>query len=304
MFRQEKCMAFIQALLVAILANCVTTISCDMARAGHGSQECLKISRAEGIPTALEVVTAYNIRPIGSPGIRRVRLEIWNDTQLSRAFTIRNAWRRLDNKNVQTVFLLDAPAGLAGTAYLLEENNGSIVAPISVSLFLPAGRRRVLSLDSARLDEGLLGSDFGYSHLVWLIPTDGVEFTMIGSVDVEGEPCWKIGARAGKSARLTSSHALTYYLHRERALLIGADYGDGETSVGEPSRRLRVESYRQVGSAWTPTRMRMESASGRSVLLLESIDELSVDHPALFQRENLPVLADRFGELDARGAER
>jgi len=245
-------------------------------------------------PSALELCKTYNARDFGSPGWRRVALELKNDDKVVRTFSILHLWRQ-EGDEVRSLVVLESPPGLKGTDYLLIER---LRPPIGMELFLhlPAGQRQVLTVKPSRFEQGLLGSDFSYSDLRWRIPTAGYRLTLVGAANLAGRPVWQIAAEpATPEVRDSTSWAVVhYYLSRESPLLLGADYY--RQRGAPPEKRLRVLSFEQRGKVWTPTRMLMEVSRTRSsILTLKGAGfGTGPTQPELFRPEMLPQNADRL----------
>jgi hypothetical protein len=216
-------------------------------------------------PDAARLVAAYNERDFGRRGWRQVRLELKQGATTSRTFLVVNSWLRTP-EGVRTLFLLREPHSLAGTSYLLVERR-QVRPAIEVYLYLPSGRRNVLTVQPSRFDEGLLGSDFSYRDLRFQIPVAGYRFRAAGSRRMGGRPVYAVDAEPadGEAAQTSAWARVRYYLAQDAPLLLGADYfAAGARSAG---KRLRVLAHQQVDGAWTETRMVMHAAGGRSSVL-------------------------------------
>lgn len=244
---------------------------------------------------ALTLVNAYNARQIGSPGWRRIFLELKNQGKVTRQFSILHLWHQ-DEREIRSLVYLEQPSGLAGTDYLLIEKP---LLPDSMELYLrlPAGNRRVLAIRPSRFDEGLLGSDFGYSDLRWQIPTRGVELRLLGQVKMLGRTASTVELRPiSAETRASSSWSrVRYYLSSEPALL-GADFFAGDAE--RPAKQLRIEKLAQIDGVWTPLRMVMTLEAGRSSVLTlkETGFGASRFAAAHFTPETLPSLGERLAE--------
>lgn len=247
---------------------------------------------------ALQLVQAYNGRPFGSPGWRRVRLELRNGAAVTRTFVVTNVWRE-EGSTVRTLFVLEKPENLAGTNYLLVEEPES-PAGMKVFLHLPAGRRRVLSIQPSQFDEGLLGSDFGYRDLRMKIPTAGYRLRQLGRQRLLGRSVQAVEAvPADPETRASSSWARSvYYLGEDDPVLLGADHF-AAAGDGKPAKQMRVQGIRRIEGAWTETQMTMTSSDGRSSVLSlldfhAALPDLDV---SLFDSETLPTVAERLQRL-------
>lgn len=246
-----------------------------------------------GAPSAAEIVEGYNARNFGSPGWRRIVLELKEGAKVTRSFTILHLWER-DGSDVRSLVLLEKPVNLRGTNYLLLESlRGGTEAGMQLHLFLPAGKRRVLTIRPSRFDEGLLGSDFSYSDLRWVIPAPELRLSLAGTERMLGRPTWVIEAVPVRQQDFFWSR-IRYYIGRDPAILLGADfYG---ANGDRPVKRLRIEGVRQIGETWTPTRMVMKLEGRRSsVLTLTQAGFGAMKYtPDLFLPDNLPAHGDRL----------
>ncbi|HEV2765382.1 MAG TPA: outer membrane lipoprotein-sorting protein [Pyrinomonadaceae bacterium] len=252
-----------------------------------------KVSRGEAAD-ALALVKGYNARDVGSPGWRRVSLELIDGAEVTRAFTVVNLWDG-EGESLRTLFHLEAPAGLKGTSYLLsEEASGAPAEDVRIHLFLPAGERRVLEIVPSDFDDGLLGSDFAYRDVRARLPVEGYDYRLLGQGVLAGQRVWVLETRpAARATRETTAWgSARLFLARDIPFLLGADYfGAGEPAAGAPRplKRMRVEGFRQEDGVWTATRMVMyRGATAASVLTLKQarfhgkkIDPAALTPPAL-----------------------
>jgi Outer membrane lipoprotein-sorting protein len=216
-------------------------------------------------PTAESLVQAYNARDFGSPGWRRIILELKNHGKVTRTFSIVHLWREAAGE-IRSLVHLEEPAGLRGTNYLLLEGP-QLAHGMELFLSLPSGQRRVLNVKPGRFDEGLLGSDFTYRDLLWRIPTEGYRLRLAGRTRMLNRRAWGVDVEpVTEAARASSSWSrVRYYLGHEPALLLGADFFRGEEA--RPGKRLRTESFARRQGVSTPTRLVMQLAGGRSSVL-------------------------------------
>ena len=245
----------------------------------------------------LTLLRSHNARELGSPGWRRVLLEMRTGTEVTRSFTIWNYWSR-DDSGVATLFVLEEPDGLKGTSYLLREGGGS-EGGMEVYLHLPAGRGRVLRVVPGRYNEGLLGSDFGYNDVRMLIPTHGFAFRLTGMANCLDRPAAMIDAvpTTTVEVRQPTAWARTrLYLSADPPLLMGVDY-HGATD-GPPVKRMRVRAIARFDGVWTATVMEMSDGKGRSTFLKLRDAGFRITSPApdLLNPANLPALARRVRE--------
>jgi outer membrane lipoprotein-sorting protein len=247
---------------------------------------------------ALRLVEAYNARSFGNPGWRRVRLELKSGSTVTRGFTVVNVWQQ-QGRAVRTLFLLERPDNLRGTNYLLTEDPDD-PAGMKVFLHLPAGRRRVLSIQPSHFDEGLLGSDFGYRDLRMKIPTAGFAFRLLGRHRLLGRSAWAVEARpaSAETRQGASWERSVYYLAQTDPILLGADHFRSAADPA-PAKRMRVHGVRRIDGAWTETLISMTAPDGRSsVLSLVDFRAAVADlDTALFSPEVLPVAAERLFRL-------
>jgi hypothetical protein len=242
--------------------------------------------------SAAEIVAAYNRRDFGAPGWRRIVLELRSGEQVTRSFTVMHFFS-LAGEEVRSLVVLEAPPGLRGTDYLLRESPGR---PAGMDLFLrlPAGAGRVLRIVPSRFEEGLLGSDFTYSDLRWRISTRGWRASLAGRAVVAQRGAWVVDLRPESAeTRQSSLYAvIRYYLGADAPLLLGTDYF---TQPGAPPvKQMRTESATRIGGVWSPLRMVMSLAGGRSsVLTLRDARFGDSRFPGdLFTPERLPALPD------------
>jgi hypothetical protein len=253
-------------------------------------------------PDAAEIITKYNSRDIGSAGWRRVSMELLTDGALTRAFTVFNIWRTDENR-VRTLFLLEEPEGLSGTAYLLQELNKS--APeMQVHLFLPAGDRRVLEVDPSNFDQGLLGSDFTYNDVRMRLPMQGYRYRLEGKATLQKTPAWVLEAEPSSDVTRQSSlwKRARFYLACDFQFLLGADYSSASENGQAPPRflkQMRVQNFEQRNGFWTATRMFMFSSDRRStaLTLLDARFGVTSIDSSLFEIDQLPFLADKIKHM-------
>jgi hypothetical protein len=250
-------------------------------------------------PDVATLVKTYNARDFGSPGWRRVSLDLLNDSRVTRSFTVVNLWES-SAAEVSTLFYLEQPQGLGGTSYLLNENGG-VGQEIKVYLFLPAGERRVLEVAPDNLDEGLLGSDFTYNDLRMRLPVKGYRYRLAGQSALQDRPAWVVEAEPStpEAARATKWGRARFYLAREFPFLLGADYFERAKTGGASTRinkRMRVESLEQRGATWTATRITMygEEQHASVLALRDAHFKLEALEPRLLTPDSLPTLPSRL----------
>lgn len=285
----------------AITSNSGTDQTVVLPQPEQGNIEKLPDNARQ--PSLTNLLNFYNSRNLGSPGWRRVTLELVTNREVTRSFTVVNLWRS-ESHGVNTLFTLEKPEGLKGTSYLLEEGgNEKNAADMNVHLFLPAGERRVLEIAPDNLDEGLLGSDFTYTDLRMLLPVEGYRYRLLGQSALLHEPAWVIEAEPStpRTRRISSWQRARFYLMKNAPLLLGADYEqDGVDGKGSPRmlRQMRVEVFKQIDGVWTATRMVMSGADDRaSVLSLQEAHfTLKGWEASIFSPQGLPSLSDKVRE--------
>lgn len=270
--------------------NFVLSAAAAVLLASPWGQAAEKPPVPKAAPNANTLVQAYNARNFGSPGWRRIYLELKNHGKVTRTFTILHLWRQQAGE-VRSLVLLEDPVNLRGTNYLLAESGRQEGSGMALSLFLPSGKRRVLTIKPSRFDEGLLGSDFSYSDLRWTIPEHGL--TLAGSTKMLGRPVWAIDGRPANREGGSWSR-IRYYIARDPLILLGADYfRDGQQS---PFKRLRIQGIKRIDGVWTPTAMVMSLTRNRSsVLTLKEVGFGAARYAEdLFDSEHLPAYGDRL----------
>lgn len=252
-------------------------------------------------PNVAALVKAYNSRNFGSPGWRRVSLELVTDGEVTRNFEVVNLWQS-EGELVNTLFLLQEPRGLSGTNYLLTEDEKiSDSLDMKVHLFLPSGQRQVLEIEPSNFNEGLLGSDFTYSDMRMRLPVSGYRYRLVGEAVLRNEAVWVIEAEPSNPlTKQTSSWSnARFYLARDFQFMLGADYyavGENDKTAPRLSKSMRVDNFEQKAGVWTATRMTSyRSANHFSVLTLRDAHfKVAGMEPRLFSTEWLPILADKI----------
>lgn len=256
--------------------------------AAIGAQPASAVDAAAGrAPTdARALVEAYNNRNLGSPGFRRVRLDLRNNETVTQTFTVINVWERR-GEGVRTVFVLEEPPNLIGTNYLLVENPTQTRA-MDVFLNLPSGKQRVLSIQPSYFDIGLLGSDFGYRDIRMLLPVEGFDYRIVGRDEMLGHAVHVIEGTTGDSSAWPRS---LLYLSEDPPMLLGVDRFSDRDGV-RPNKQMRVEGLKQVDGVWTETRIVIRSDTKRSsVLSLLGFESRRSDISAqVFTPDSLPGL--------------
>lgn len=248
-------------------------------------------------PDAAALVRRYNDRDLGSPGWRRVSLEIVTKGEVKRRFAVLTLWRR-SRRDLRSMFALEAPDALSGTNYLLVEAGDFLPLGMRVHLFLPLGDRRVLEIAPANFDEGLLGSEFTYLDERLQLPSRGISYAVTGTSVLQGEPVWAIEARPASAAEraICSWEMARFFLARRVPVVLGADYYSEGSGSPRLLRRMRVEGVRRFGEVWMGSKMTMSDESGHaSVLTLAAAGFHQRALEALrFSNEELEALSDRI----------
>ncbi len=289
---RARCLAALLAL--AAVAGTRSEVTAAAARAATAAVPPAAAADAAGL------VRAYNARDFGSPGWRRVYLELKSGATVTRTFTVLHFWRPIGDQ-LRSLVVLEQPAGLRGTSYLLDEDP-KVPTGMTLYMRLPVGLRQVLTITPGRFEEGLLGSDFSYTDLRWRLAA-GRRLTLAGKTLLRGREVWMVDAVPATPAvaESTAWSRVRYYLSADRQLILGADFF--RQAAGAPEKQLRIDAFRQVGTSWTPLRMTMLLAGGRSsVLTLRDIGALpAAIGPQLFEPAMLPTVADRWTAWVASG---
>lgn len=258
-----------------------------------------KVADADGRDAA-DLIKEYNSRNFGSPGWRRVFLELLTGADVTRTFTVVNLWEH-DGETVKTLFLLEEPKGLSGTNYLLTEKPAASLPNMQVHLFLPAGERRVLEVAPDNFEEGLLGSDFTYNDLRMQLPLQHYNYIIVGESVLGSEPVWVVEARPSsqKAQQMTTWVFARLYFARRFNFLMGADYYISSMSQKDEPRlnkQMRVESLQQIDGVWTATKMVMFGLENRASILRlkEAKFGLKEFDSSMLSPAELPKLADRI----------
>ncbi len=254
------------------------------------------LENPDGI-TARQIVARYNDRNSGSPGWRRVALQLFTDGIVTREFSTINLWRS-ENGEMRTLFLLESPKGLAGTGYLLREDV-RLPLQMEIDLYIPAGERRVLQVAPSNYSEGLLGSDFSYHDMRMLLPSDGFDYQLVGRSTLLDQAVWIVNAKplTATARQICACVGAHYFLARDFAFLMGVDYyKQANETNSQPfvAKQMRVESFAQVEGIWTATRMTMFSSDNRLTTLTQHEAHFSVADidQELFLPQSLSLLGD------------
>lgn len=278
-----------------------------VAARGHPRPAGAQSIEGDEAQEVAKLLEGYNRRSLGPAGWRQVRLDLAQDGVVTRSYEVLQLWRQEEGA-ILSLFLLEQPAPLAGTTYLLVEDP-RLAAGLEIHLVVSAGRRRVVKVLPSRFREGLLGSDFGYREMTWRIPFQGRRLELPSATRGDGEDD-RLDFEA-EEVRMVDSTALSaetggapgtwgrtrYYLTADPPLLLGADYHDSPDDGAVHDRRLRIFGWHQRQGVWTPREITMETASGRSstlTLLDFRVVEKAEIPIGWFQPERLPELAEQL----------
>lgn len=229
--------------------------------------------------------------------MRRVRLDLQNGTETTRSFEVLHAWRESEHA-VTSLVLLESPREFRGTSYLWAEDD-TLPTGLAIFLRLPLGKRRVLTIEPGRFDEGLLGSDFAYTDLLWRVPTTGRRLRLVGDAPASASAEWSVESEPDTplAQQTMAWRRILYHFSRDTGLLIGAEYYDRAAADGRaPEKTLRVAGWRQRDGVWTPSVMDMSRAAGRrSRLSLTSVKHhVRTLDASLFTPAALGTVAQQF----------
>lgn len=257
---------------------------------GHPQPEAMP---GAALPT---LVQRYQERPLGSPGLRRIKLELQTRGTTTRTFEVAHGWTESAGK-VSSVVLLDAPGDMRGTSYLWIEDSAQ-GAGSQIFLRLPAGRRKTLAVEASRFDEGLLGSDFAYADLFWRLPTHGRRLQVLGDGVIDGVPVTTVQSRAEPDT-VTAWPRVEYSFARDSQRLVSARFysakgaSEASGSTATPLKTLTVQGWREQDGIWAPTVMVMSRpGEQRSVLSLVWARYRTGLRPDIFNAATLGPLAD------------
>lgn len=255
------------------------------------------LSGVQNEQDAIEIIKAYNGRDFGSPGKRSVELDLKFNGKVSRSFQVTNLWDQKETE-VKTLFFLKQPENLQGTCYLLKEQINSEV-DMGVHLYLPSGKRQVLSIAPDKFEQGLLGSDFGYNDLRMQLPLLGYRYQLIGKAEIHGFSVWIIRAtQLSNNKKKSSTWAYTdLFITVGFPFLMRVEYYKypvPETSNTDPAleKIMQVECLDIIDDVWTASKMVMYTAEGQSSeLRLRNVRfKLENINPEIFKPESLPKM--------------
>lgn len=257
----------------------------------------LPIDRAPAVSDAGGLTSVYNGRRIGSTGRRELELQLKSGATVTRRFGVTHLWRQ-DGAETRSLVFLESPVELRGTSYLWVEG-ATIPNGVQIFLRLPAGKRRVLTITPSGFDEGLLGSDFAYSDLLWHIPTSGRRVRDAGGARLDGMDVRVVESEAATDAAATRWKRIRYFLAPDGRALHGAEYYDAlhQDARRPPSRRLRAYDWMdRGGGVWAPSRMVMSTADNHSSELILRAVRTNIPgvERGLFEPPRLAALADDF----------
>lgn len=251
--------------------------------------------------TALDIIRRYNARPIAEKGWQSVDLDLMSGDIVTKHFGVVNAWLDAGDGTVNTLFLLQAPQGLRGTNYLLKEPRRQ-TEHLNVFLHLPVGLKQVITLKQNQLDEGLLGSDFAYRDIRWLLPEEGMRYELAGREILMGYAVSVVDAvPLPEAAEDVLWHSARFYIADSPVFLFGADYFRGEGASHQLLKQLRVHEITQIDGNWIATRMSMRVDQDRwSRITLNDVSFTAHGYaPEAFLPASLPELGTTLRETGA-----
>jgi len=216
------------------------------------------------------VITRYNTRQIGAPGLQRIQLEIGTGASVTTRYELMRIFSQ-SGDTTATIVVVAGAGPLVGTAVLLVEQTG--VGIRDVFLYIPAGTKQTIRLETSRHSERLLGSDFTYRDLGWTLPVRGwryqvaPEATSRDSRKVDVDAVEETFGRAayGRHQKLTFGVEDNNLLSRVYVKSAGASI---HASLGHA---FEVERTDCISGVTTPTRISVKEGRDWSRLtLLES----------------------------------
>lgn len=246
-------------------------------------------AHAEVDQAASALIRAHNERDIGAQGWRRVKLELSTKGVVTRTLLVSNVWNTTEG-GVRTLFALEAPDGLRGICYLLDE------APANrrfmrVHLFMPVGAKKLLEIASTLEEQSLLGSDFTYRDLTWRIPEAGYTARITGSGTSLGEEVTYVELVANTTGDVWPRRR--FAIARSSLLILAIDFYRARATT--PDKTYRVDRFEHRDGVATPTRITIVRGETASVLSLDkaafglaSVGEL------LLAPEGLAATAERI----------
>src|SRR5262245_45394113 len=142
--------------------------------------------------TAAEIVKQFNSRRFGQSGLREVTLQTSANGRFNASYRLIHYWS-LDSGACTSVFAVLEPDFLRGTSCLIRERSDGRVAP-NVWLRLNTGKDAI-HVPPSRLDECVLGTDFCYRDLMFLIDQTGFRFAFLPS-QAAGQSVCRISAES------------------------------------------------------------------------------------------------------------
>ncbi|SNS46098.1 hypothetical protein SAMN05216374_1401 [Tardiphaga sp. OK246] len=212
---------------------------------------------------ASELLYRFNHRNLGEGGIQRVTMLLKRGDVVTRRFEIARIFSR-NADSIRTVVAMLEPASLAGLAYRISEHTDDI-GRSEVHLYLPAGAHTVKQLKPSRYFEGLLGADFSYDDLRWLLPLDGWTYWSLGRQASGNRTLHKVLGSLSGGSKSTAFPAMVLWLDERTGFLLRrayfrdlARYRDSS----DPDKILEVAASRCIDGVNTPVTMIMTSANG------------------------------------------
>lgn len=226
------------------------------------------IDRAIAEADGQSIVSKYNARQIGAPGLQRIRLDIGTGSSTTRTFDLARVFSRR-NSTTETIVVVTGTGPLVGTGLLIVEQSGLGIKDIYVHI--PVGDRQIKRLEPSRYSARLLGSDFAYRDLGWTLPTEGRRYRVtpdtagrvVGGTVLEVFESSSNGVSSGQYQQLVFSADATNLLARRSA--------GPKSLAAAPGRVFEVDHTECISGIATPTLISIREGNDWSRLtLLES----------------------------------
>jgi hypothetical protein len=159
-----------------------------------------------------------------------------------------------------------APDDVAGTAFLLRENDGGADEQI---LYLPA-LKRTRRITGSQRRGAFMGTDFSYADLE-VRRSGGSKCTRLEDEAVEGQTAYVIEVTPEERTEDDAYAKAKMWIHQRTLVPLRVDlYGDD----GEVMKRMRVHRLERVAGRWMATETTMETLArgSRTLLRLDEVD--------------------------------
>lgn len=241
---------------------------------------------------------------------RRAVLSIRAPDGSANSYDVATLRRGRENGGVDSLFVLLAPEGLRGTAFLLREEPDS---PPNVWLHLPGSKPEVLPLAASEIDDFFLGSESTYADWRVAWPIDA-----LGLVVVDANPATAVLDLLPRQPEPGLNwHRARVEVDLRRALIVRADYYR-RPNDRLPERTFEAGGFIDIDGAAVPGWMRFTRRGWRGYVT--SVELRGAWHgrslsASLFRPEALPEAVRRVQPLlppdfeplpvhDSRGASR